>query len=53
MIPFIFGAFFGGAIILAGVSLVLDISNSSFHDIEDNSDPWEEQEFWDDYHRNI
>ena len=61
MIPFLFGAFFGSAVSLVVTCLVIDAKNQDIFkkDIvvavipEFDFDPWEEDEFWDDYHRNI
>jgi hypothetical protein len=53
MIPFVFGAFFGGAVILGAVSLVLKTTSDDVYRMDSDFDPWEEEEFWDDYHRNI
>jgi hypothetical protein len=53
MIPFIFGAFFGGAVIAAAVSLVLKTTSDDVYRMDSDFDPWEEEEFWDDYNRNI
>ena len=53
MIAFILGALIGGGLILASIGTKLSITNArDIHDIG-NDDPWEEEEFWDDYHRNI
>jgi hypothetical protein len=52
-IPFILGALIGGGLILAAVGTKLSITNArDIHDIG-NDDPWEEEEFWEDYRRNI
>jgi hypothetical protein len=53
MIPFLFGAFFGAAVGVAVICLVIDAKNQDLFNKEIDFDPWEEDEFWDDYHRNI
>jgi hypothetical protein len=53
MIPFLFGALFGAAVGIAVICLVIDAKNQDIFKKDIDFDPWEEDEFWDDYHRNI
>ena len=53
MIGFLAGAIIGGAMVLAAVSLVLKTTSDDVYRMDSDFDPWEEDEFWDDYHRNI
>ena len=53
MIGFFAGAMIGGAMVLAAVAMVLKTTNDDVYKTEFDFDPWEEDEFWDDYHRNI
>ena len=53
MILFFLGAFFGGAVGVITLALVASSSQENFYPTDSDLDPWEEEEFWDDYHRNI
>lgn len=53
MIPFTFGFLFGSGLVIAAVSLVLKTTSDDVYRMDSDFDPWEEEEFWDDYHRNI
>jgi len=53
MISFIAGALVGGGIVIAAVSTFLRSTNDEFFNRDFDFDPWEEDEFWDEYRRKI
>lgn len=53
MISFFLGAIIGGGMVLGAVALVLKTKSDDVYQMDSDFDPWEEDEFWDDYHGNI